>query len=132
MQFQITTDYAIRILTFLYQNEGESFTASEISKQLGISYQYFMKIINKLIKADMVVSVRGRKGGYTLVKDVGEASLYDIIKMMEGEIRLNRCLEEDGFCSRNFTSHCAVHKIFQSLQDEFIGSLEDIKISSIQ
>lgn len=131
MQLQITTDYAIRIMGYLYQRNSQLSTASDMAKQLGITYQYFMKVINRLKRAGLVNSVQGCNGGYQLNGNTDEITLYDIISVMEGEIIINKCLEPEGFCSREATMTCPVHKLFYSVQEEIIELFKSKKISEI-
>ena len=105
MQLKITTDYAIRIVYYL-ACRGEVITASELACE-------------------------GIKGGYSLVKKTEDISLFDIISSTEVTMKLNRCLEEDGFCSRNATEHCKVHKILLDVQQTYDNLLKGIKVSEI-
>lgn len=129
MQFQITTDYAIRIIHYLHQQNRLS-TAISASQDLGISYQYYAKVINRLKQAKLVDSVQGRNGGYQLARPANEISLYDIICAMEGDVKINRCLV-DGFCSRNATDNCPVHDIFADLQQKFVKELSNHFVSEL-
>lgn len=131
MKFQITTDYAIRIMLYLHQHRDESNTAKTISSELGITYQYFMKVINRLKKAKLVTTIQGCNGGYMLSQHVNNLSLYDIIQIMEGELQINNCLGEEGYCSRGGISYCKVHEIFVNLQSELIEKLEGIKLDDL-
>lgn len=131
MQFHITTDYAIRIMGYLITHKNELATATEMSKELGITYQYFMKVINHLKKNDLIQSVQGCKGGYQIAPGYESLTLYDVVVKMEGEIKINRCLANDCFCSMNATSHCPVHKVFEQIQEDLIISLRKHNLTEI-
>lgn len=131
MQLQITTDYAIRVIGYLVLCDGKLANAKDISEQMGITYQYFLKISARLKEAGLILTEQGRNGGYRLAKDAEDITLYDIVKTMEGEIYFNRCLEPDGFCSRYATDTCPVHNIFVDLQTDIITSLKSKKMSDI-
>jgi len=131
MQFQIATDYAIRILLYLKMHKNELPTAMVIAQEMGITYPFFIKVANRLKNEGLISAVQGRNGGYYLGRPADEISLYDIIRAIEGDVILNRCLREDGFCSRNATEWCPVHKIFEGLQGEFVAKLDAIKIEGI-
>lgn len=129
MQFHITTDYAIRIISYLYTNQEHLSTAKDMSEVLGITYKYFMKVINRLKQAGMVQSIQGCNGGYYLTSQAQSVSIYDIIVAMEGEIKINRCLEEDCYCSRNATKDCPFRKMFATIQGDLVELLKQKKIS---
>lgn len=44
---------------------------------------------------------------------------------------ISRCLEKDGFCSRNYTDCCKVHQVLLDLQNIYNNRLENVKISDI-
>ncbi len=131
MRLQITTDYAIRVMLFMAQQDGEVSTAEAAAKELGITYSYFNKVAWKIRMAGFLESVQGPGGGYRIAKNPADITLYDIVTAMEGDISINRCLDEDGFCSRNATLICPVHKIFEGIQNQIIDTLKSIKISDL-
>lgn len=131
LQFQITTDYAIRIIGYLYSKDGDLAQTIEISKEMGITYPYTMKIIHRLKNYGLIESKRGPQGGYILTEKSKNITLYDLVSVMEGDIYINRCLEPDGYCSRNATKICNVHKTLKFIQDELIGILKSKKISEV-
>ena len=108
MQLNITTDYAIRIVYYLALKE-ETITASELASVLKIPVNYISKITKKLKAAEIVQACEGIKGGYALMKKPEMISLFDIVSSMEVTMKINRCLEPDGFCSRNATDYCKRH-----------------------
>lgn len=130
MQLKITTDYAIRIVYYL-ACRSEVITASELAYELKIPESYIPKITKKLKEANIITACEGIKGGYSLAKKTEDISLFDIISATEITMRLNRCLEEDGFCSINATEHCKVHKILLDVQQTYDNLLKGIKVSEI-
>ena len=116
MQLKMQTDYAIRILLYLSGNDGRAVSLSEIAENMGISRNYLPKITKKLRDAEWIRSEVGITGGFTLVRQPEEISLWDIMMQMEDSVRVNRCLEDDGYCSRDATGICPVHNIYCGFQ----------------
>lgn len=131
MRLQITTDYAIRIILYMAQREGQVLAAEAVARELGITYSYFNKVAHKIRSAGLLKSVQGPGGGYCIGKNAADIALYDIVTVMEGKICINRCLEEDGFCSRSATQICPVHKTFEALQNQIIDTLSNVRISDL-
>lgn len=135
MKFNITTDYSIRIILYLVQCSPRVSSAQEAAKQLGLTYDYFNKVAASLRTAGFIESVKGPGGGYRLARNKSpkDISLYDIISAAQGNIRINRCLEEDGYCSRfgAARSKCPVHRVFETLQNDMIGSLMSYSIQDL-
>lgn len=131
MRLQITTDYAIRIMLFMASQAGTVSTAEVASKELGITHGYFIKVAHKLKSAGLLASVQGPGGGYYIAKGAIETTLYDIVQAMEGAICINRCMAGDGFCSRNATLTCPVHRTFEKVQNQIIDTLKSVKICDL-
>ena len=100
MQLKNSTDYAIRIVCYLAAQE-RMVSTSELSRKLNVSTNYVPAIAKKLKDAKIVTACEGTNGGYMLVKQLENISLMDIISCVEETMAINRCLEEDRFCSRN-------------------------------
>lgn len=130
MQLQTTTDYGIRVMCCLY-DQGTLITAADLSEQLCISYPYLIKVLGNLRESGLIEVVRGRLGGYRIAENARNISLYDIIKIMQGEICLNSCLSEGGICTRNATATCPVHEILESAQKQLISSLSGVNLADI-
>ena len=120
MQIQLTTDYAIRILTYLALKKAVA-SSTELSIKLEIPQKYVARVGYKLKNANLADTVTGSLGGYILARPVEEISLYDIIEALEDGVKINRCLEDERLCSRNATSFCVVHEL-QSTIDEKLKS----------
>jgi Rrf2 family protein len=116
---------------YLAQHYDRLVTARSMANELGITYQYSMKVINQLKKGDIITSVQGCNGGYRLAEGADSISFYDIICLMEGKINLNRCLGEDRFCSRDATDYCEIHKVLQEMQNDLVEKLRSKKITEV-
>src|SRR5690625_6960572 len=73
--------YAILLLHLL--PERAVLPGEAISEQLGTSPTYFQKILRKLVRADLISSVPGAKGGFKLKKKAGDIREYDIYLAIE-------------------------------------------------
>jgi len=130
MQLKNSTDYAIRIVCYLAAQE-RMVSTSELSRKLNVSANYVPKIAKKLKNAKIVTACEGTNGGYMLAKQPENISLMDIISCVEETMAINRCLEEDRFCSRNLEDTCKIHKILLSLQNTYNNKLESVKVSDV-
>ena len=59
-----------------------------------------------------------------LEKRPEEISLMDVINCTESTMAISRCLEKDGYCSRNYSDCCKVHKVLLDLQNTYNNRLE--------
>lgn len=131
MQFAITTDYAIRCVLYLAIKNGCA-NSLEISTEMGVPQNYAQQILGTLRRAGLVKSLLGGKGGYALVKTPDEIRLLDIIELFEKTVRINRCLEDDHYCSRNgVENNCTVRKYYTVLQSQIDTYLYGITIRGL-
>lgn len=130
MQLSITTDYALRVLLSLGKKHNRK-TAYEITEDMVIPDRYILKVLNKLRKKGLIRSFSGNQGGYELEKELSEISLLDVMETMENTININRCLEEDKYCSRDAVSNCPVRKFYYGLQQELIEKIRYISIQDV-
>ena len=131
MKLQISTNYAIRILQYLHEHQWELPTAMTVSKAVGMSYSFFIKIANQLKHKGLIETVQGRNGGYRLAKNGAAISLYDVILAIEGKLHINRCLEKDRFCSRDNADTCVIRNYFDGVQDTLIQELSSKRIADL-
>lgn len=123
----VTTDYAVRIMLFLYSRKGSICLGEEICSAMGIPQNYLGRLMRKLKKAGWVHSYHGQNGGYQIAEASDTVSLYDILHLMEPE-KINRCLEDDKYCSRDAIGCCAVHRFYQLAQEDWDRKLKKMTL----
>lgn len=128
-------DYGFRIVGYLAQHDGEIIGAPIISSKLAIPERFTLRILRKLNLAGITKAKRGAHGGYMLLADKNEITLYDVILALDGPIIINRCLlEDDPYCSRmhkdQFDS-CNFHLRLAEIQAEIVKMFKESKIIDI-
>ncbi len=116
MQLKMMTDYAIRILIYM-QTKGATVTRQEISAAMRITEGPLIMALRRLRDTGWIESSIGSEGGWRLAKAAENLSLLDLMKITEDTIRINRCLENDQFCSRNAVGVCPVHDVYKRYQE---------------
>jgi FeS assembly SUF system regulator len=85
------TDYAIVILAHLARAPGSTLTAQELASRSRVPLPTVSKLAKELSKAGLVVSHRGRNGGYGLARPADAISVAEIVEALEGPIALTEC-----------------------------------------
>jgi Rrf2 family protein len=129
------TDYALRMMVNLASHfNGELMSARQLATEGNFSYELGCKILQRLHKAGLVESGMGSKGGFALRKKPSEITLMEIIKVLQGGIRPNRCLLGDNKCE--FQPECEISTKLACLQlymDDYLGGItlsEILKVKS--
>lgn len=104
MHISKEVDYGLRALIVLGQNQDLLLNSKDIAKQFEIPYNFLSLILPKLVRAGLIESAQGPKGGYRLAKAPKQISFLNVIQALEGEIFLMDCNQEgqcklDHFCS---------------------------------
>lgn len=131
MQLNVTTDYAIRSLLYI-AIQNKPVTSPDIANVMVIPPNYLITIMAKLKKAGIVSVLRGKEGGYYLAKKPEEISLLDIINVMEGTTRINRCLEKDKYCSRFASESCPVRSVYVAMQNCIEDGFRKVTLATLK
>jgi Rrf2 family protein len=60
--------------------------ARNLADALGVPIDYLVKILQQLVKARILTSVRGPKGGFHIQKKPAEITLLDVVEAIEGPV----------------------------------------------
>lgn len=124
-------DYAIRICCVL-DEAGGKIGAAEISERAGVTQRFSLKILRKLLTADIVSSFVGSQGGYILKKDANILSVAEIIEAIDGDMFLSKCMECNYECTRNpQKSNCKMHVAFCAVSKTLKEMLSKITVRMI-
>ena len=108
MQLSNSSQYAIRVLSYMALHQDNAlFNAKQLAEALHIPYKFLTKIMTEIVKSDLVVSVRGRDGGYKFNKPTSEIIVNEILEIFHDSIRDEQCVLGIGFC--NGVCKCALH-----------------------
>lgn len=127
MKITIESDCAIRIILFLsMRGVGNKTGARMISENENIPIRFALKILRKLKLAGLICSFRGQSGGYALLMEPKNISLKNVIEIIDGKLKLNKCLNKEGKCDLNRTNICPTHFYLNELQEEVAAKLDSV------
>ena len=87
--------YAIRVMLDLAEhNTGEYIPLMDIAKRQEISEKYLEAIVASLSKNGFVRSLRGKGGGYQLLRAPEEYTVGSILRLTEGSLAPVACLDD--------------------------------------
>jgi Rrf2 family protein len=123
MQLTREGDYGIRSVLYLARQPYKKISfVAEISEQYKIPRSFLAKILQKLVKAKIVRSYRGVKGGFSLARQAKDISVLDVLEAIEGKMALNLCLSDKKNC--DFSRNCPVHSVWASVQSKVVEVLK--------
>jgi len=121
-------DYAIRLVAYLGKKKELSHTA-EVAKKLDIPKPFLVRIVNKLVLNNLLISQKGRNGGIKLKKSAEKISIYDILVAMEAYRSMNLCILNPQICSLN--PICKISPALRKIEEEFAERLKAVSIRQL-
>jgi len=111
----------------VHQAEGP-ITLADISRRQGISLSYLEQLFAKLRRRNLVNSVRGPGGGYTLQREPSEIFVAEIVDSVDENVDATRC---SGRADCQHGEMCLSHQLWSELSDEIHHFLAGINLASI-
>ena len=127
MLFSKTAEYALRILSFMAKEDIELFPADYLHKKLDIPQRYLRRLMTDPIRSGLILSIRGRNGGFSFAKDPSGIYVSDIITTIDGSNVLNPCIM--GFEECALKNPCPMHELWKETHERIINTLTSVTLS---
>lgn len=115
MLYSTTCEYAIRALVSLAgETDGGPVLRSDVAESAMLPTAFLGKILNDLVRAEILTSTRGRGGGYRLARPASEIRLLDVKEAIDGLADLERCAVGLDPCSDE--TPCPLHHDFKHVR----------------
>lgn len=95
MKISRSTGYALVAVGYIAQNYKDgAVLAARISKEYNIPLEYLLKILQQLVRANVLRSKRGPRGGFFLARPAESITLLEIIEAVDGPLMSHLHLAE--------------------------------------
>lgn len=133
MKLPKNIEYAIFAIKYLSENKmKECISSKEISDSENIPFELLSKILQKLTREKIIVSIQGIKGGYQLLRDPEELSLMDISLALDQNIQITNCMFESAGtddCAR--VDNCCIRGPMAKIQEKLNLLFRETKLIEI-
>jgi Rrf2 family protein len=138
MKLTTKSRYGVRAIFDIAYHAGDApAQIKDISERQRISPRYLEQIFQSLKKAGLLGSKRGPRGGYTLLKEPKDITLYEIIACTEGPIELVFCVGENSegelcavpVCEQK--EYCAASPIWKEVGERMADILSHTTIQDL-
>ncbi|NQT46269.1 MAG: Rrf2 family transcriptional regulator [Candidatus Omnitrophica bacterium] len=123
------SDYAIRAVAFIASYKERIVPVTELVKDLKIPRPFLRKILQLLNKDGVLISHKGRGGGFELAIPPKNIYVIDIIEIFQGPFKLNECSLSKKMCPN--IKMCLLKKRVDRIEEGVVAELKRITISSI-
>ena len=133
MKISAQEEYGLRcLLQLARQPEGGSVSLRQIAEGEGISVAYAGKLLWLLNHAGLVRSVRGKNGGYALVKPASEVMLSDVIHVFDEQQIEGHCQQFSGDLEECVhTGDCTIRPVVVGLNQLVHDALSRISLAQL-
>lgn len=122
---------ALKVMIDLARHEGEGYISlADIAERQNESLKYLEASAKQLSTAGLVVSARGKSGGYKLSRPAQDYTAAEILLSGEGSLAPISCLEEGSAPCENAGSCCTL-PLFKELDDVIMGFLTSKKLTDL-
>ncbi|MBP6771716.1 MAG: Rrf2 family transcriptional regulator [Gemmatimonadaceae bacterium] len=109
-----TAEYALRTAVYLTEHRDRGpLKASELATELSISQNYLSKVLHQLARDGLLISLRGKAGGFRLGRAPEQITLADVVRGFDSVGEGRRCLLGKVACTD--LAPCPAHEHWRDL-----------------
>ena len=123
-------DYALMAVRHLALPDGPSSTsAREIAEQYDIPLELMAKVLQRLVRAGLLSSTQGTRGGYTLSRVPAAISVADVIQAIDGPFMVTACSTDNHDCEQY--SKCSIRDPLWQIRERIAATLDTVTIAEM-
>lgn len=124
-------EYALMSLKHMSSKPPDGLTtAKEISLSKNIPFDVTSRVLQIMAKQKVLESIQGVQGGYKLLLNPKQISLYQILEMIEGPQGIVKCAtSEEMTCE--FQESCNVHSPLKLINEKILSLCKSIPIADV-
>jgi len=130
--------YALKALLVLADEAvggaPEPLTIEEIARRSGTPKRFLEHILLEVRNAGVTASIRGRSGGYVLIKKPGEISISELLRTIDGPIAPLPCLSRRAYqrcedCADE--ASCRIRKVFAEVFWSYLVIIDSLTLEDM-
>ena len=122
--FSKKCEYGLQAVLYLAAHQNSKvIPADDIARKLSIPKEFVSKILQSLTDSGIVISKKGKSGGFALAQDPKKIKLIDIVAAIDGLEMFNNCVL--GFPNCNPKNPCPLHDRWGELRTMAYNMLTD-------
>jgi Rrf2 family protein len=124
-------DYGLMAMKHLAERaHAGSCSAKDVAEAYGIPQEALAKILQRLVKAGLLNSQHGINGGYTLARDAGLITAFEVIRAIDGPLFITSCVTVRGECDQ--TDRCTIREPLRRVNQSIEEVLRRITIAEMR
>ncbi len=129
MKLNRSTGYGLLAVAYIAQNKDQGLILSQdVSKKYNISLEYLLKIMQQLVRARILQSKRGPRGGFTMARPATKITMLDVVEAVEGTLDIPLGLEE---CAPRDKFAAKTERVYAKAVAQYKVELKKVKLSDL-
>lgn len=130
LRFTKRADYGLMAIHYIAcQPDDSAVSAKRIAAEFKIPAELLAKILQRLAKRKLIASHNGPKGGYVLARDPGAITVGQVVRAIEGPVKVVSCMTETDDCPQ--FSRCNLRRPVQKIQATISHLLDTMTLSEL-
>ena len=130
LRFTKRADYGLMAVHFIASQGDEGVvSAKRIAEEFHIPPERLAKILQRLAKKQLIASHNGPKGGYVLTRSPGEITVGQVVRALEGPIRIVSCMSAQDDCPQFL--RCNLRGPVQKIQASISHVLDTMTLAEL-
>lgn len=129
--FSKACEYAIRAVLYIAIKSAEGLKPGfkEIAKEIDAPDPFTGKILQKLVKENVISSSKGPKGGFYLKPENEQIPLMEIVRVIDGKDVFKQCVLGLKECSDKYP--CPIHNEVKAFRDKLKDAMQNQHIKDL-
>lgn len=122
-------DYAYRMVRAVHEHGDAYVSVAEVAERERIPYTFARSIQHDLVKAGLLRTARGARGGVALGRALSEMTMLDVLEAMQGSVSIAPCTGNEAFCEKS--DECAFHRVWCGANRLFADYMKSINLADL-
>ncbi len=123
-------EYALRALQVMVEDPERPLTVVELCERAKIPEHFTRKMLQPLVRADILLSTRGPGGGFAFSRPPEEIALMEVVSAIEAGPRIDRCIL--GYKECNDKDPCPLHYVWDPIKTQALHMLEQRTVADLK
>ncbi len=122
--------YAIRAMSYIatQQEDEKPLLSRTIAEEMQIPVNFLSKILNRLVQAGLIRSIRGRNGGFIMARPSSEICVREVVDLFMQLGDYKYCLLGLKKCDGS----CGLHHRWSNITEQFDMMLDETTIDKVK
>jgi Rrf2 family protein len=123
MKISRSVQYGMIAAGYIAQHYKDGLVVAErVSEAYNLPLEYLLKIMQQLVRADVLTSKRGPRGGFSLARPADQISLLELVEAVEGPMVSDlRLAEQTGNEPFSIRIEQICRQAYQRVRDVYAG-----------